>query len=118
MVNIDKITKEITEWSEYPYASISNRNRYLRKIIIRYFRPDNQPTVTSKNYADILEFLKDRDYTSPTIIGQSVGGYVINAEYDSPYKQLRHSAWASPICLRMVKMGLLRRNKKGWYKRI
>jgi len=28
----------------------------------------------------------------------------------------RHSAWASPICLRMVKKGYLERNERGWYK--
>ena len=28
----------------------------------------------------------------------------------------RHSAWASPICLRMVKKGFLERDNRGWYR--
>jgi len=73
----------------------------------------------TKNQAEIMMYLYNRNYyTSPTEIGNEVGGYVIGADYSSGYKQLRHSAWASPICLRMVKMGLLKRNKRGWYKRI
>lgn len=51
----------------------------------------------------IILFLKGRDWTSPTKIGESWGvGY--------------HSAWASPKCKKLVKIGLLKRNKKGWYK--
>lgn len=30
----------------------------------------------------------------------------------------KHSAWASPICLRMVKAKLLKRSKKGHYKKV
>ena len=70
----------------------------------------------TKNEVDILDFLKDREYVSPTEIGNVVGGYVIDANYVSGYKKRRHSAWDSPICLRMVKKRLLKRNKKGWYK--
>ena len=55
------------------------------------------------NEVDILDFLKDREYVSPTEIGNVVGGHVIDTSYVSGYKKLRHSAWASPICLRMVK---------------
>ena len=63
----------------------------------------------------VLEYLKDMGYVSPTEIGNNVGGYVVNSD-TSGYKQLRHSAWASPICLRMVRKGLLKRSDKGWYK--
>lgn len=28
----------------------------------------------------------------------------------------RHSSWASPICLKLVKKGYLLRNNEGWYR--
>jgi hypothetical protein len=60
----------------------------------------------SENELNICQYLAyNRDWISPTIIGGSCG--------PNPNS---HSAWASPICLRMVKKGLLKRNKKGWYK--
>ena len=58
-------------------------------------------TTKTENY--ILEYLKGRDWTSPTQIGQSYAiGY--------------HSSWASPKCKSLVKKGYLKRNEKGHYK--
>jgi len=56
------------------------------------------------NFQRILYYLKGKDWTSPSKIGTDLKG----AEF--------HSAWASPKCLSLVKHGLLKRNKKGWYK--
>lgn len=59
--------------------------------------------MTNKQWK-ILEYLFWRNWTSPTQIGREVGG------------QGRHSAWASPMCLRMVGEGLLERNEAGHYR--
>ncbi len=63
----------------------------------------------TKNEEWIIEYLKGKDYVSPTIIG---------LEHAKAFGLLglHHSCWASPICLRMVKEGLLLRNRKGHYK--
>lgn len=66
------------------------------------------------NENKILNYLKsewdvyDQQYRwiSPTWIGEACG----NKAYVSA------SSWASPICLRLVKKGLIKRNKKGWYR--
>ena len=59
----------------------------------------------TENERKVLEYLKQpaRGYTSPTEIGREVGGVG------------RHSAWASPICKRLVSRGLAKRNERGWY---
>jgi hypothetical protein len=56
----------------------------------------------------IISYLNGKDFVSPTEIGNQVGGDLTG--------HFQHSAWASPKCLKLVSMGLLRRNKKGWYK--
>lgn len=57
----------------------------------------------------IISYLKGKDYVSPSVIGkthpQAFG-----------FSETHHSSWASPICLRLVKKGLLLRNDKGHYK--
>jgi len=51
----------------------------------------------------VLEYLKNKDWTSPTEIGGMVwGGH-------------HHSSTASPVCKRLVEKGLLERNKRGHY---
>ena len=55
----------------------------------------------------VLDYLKGKDYVSPTEIGK------IHALAVGSYSFTHHSAWASPICLRLVKKGLLLRNEKG-----
>lgn len=57
------------------------------------------------NEHDVLTYLQSQGvWASPTEIGEKVGG------------GNRHSAWASPICLRLVKLGLVRRHTCGWYR--
>ena len=52
----------------------------------------------------ILNYLKDMDdFVSPTEIG-------------GQYSKNHHSSWASPKCLKLVKMGLLERNNNGHYR--
>ena len=53
---------------------------------------------------DVINYLRGRDWTSPTEIGREV--------WNPP----RHSSAASPICLRLVAMGLLQRNRRGHYR--
>ncbi len=57
-----------------------------------------------KTEQQVMDYLKGKDWTSPTEIGGSA--------FDS----WGHSAKASPVCLRMVKKGYLERNERGWYK--
>ena len=57
----------------------------------------------------VLDYLKGKDYVSPTEIGYA-------HTHASGITGEHHSAWASPICLRLVKKGLLLRNEKGHYK--
>lgn len=57
----------------------------------------------SKNEARVLEYLRGKDYVSPTEIGQNIGFG-------------KQSSWASPICKRLVNKGLLQRNDTGWYR--
>ena len=60
----------------------------------------------------ITDYLKDKDYTSPTDIGRA------HAAMFGIKSLNHHSSWASPICKRMVKKWLLIRNDKGHYKLI
>lgn len=62
-----------------------------------------------KNEEWIISYLKGKDYVSPSVIG---------AEHARTFgfSGAHHSCWASPICLRLVKKGLLLRNDKGHYK--
>jgi hypothetical protein len=60
--------------------------------------------VTDRQRA-VLAYLTGKDWTSPTDIGRNVWGW--------PH----HSATASPVCKRMVAIGLLERNSKGLYRR-
>lgn len=53
---------------------------------------------------DVIAYLRDKDWTSPTEIGGKVWGY--------PH----HSATASPVCKRLVVRGLLERNDRGHYR--
>jgi hypothetical protein len=50
---------------------------------------------------ETLKWLKGKDFTPPTEIGHLFGG---------------HSSIGSPICLSLVKLGLLERSPKGYYK--
>lgn len=64
----------------------------------------------STNEQNVLDYLKrwPNDFISPTQIGHVVGGRGKWA--------YRHSSWASPICKRLVKKGLVERSNEGWYK--
>jgi hypothetical protein len=57
------------------------------------------------NEDKVLEYLKrpGTGYVSPTEIGREVGG------------GSRHSAWASPICKRLVAKEKAKRSERGWY---
>lgn len=72
--------------------------------------PSNDTRISNEQW--ITDYLKDKDYTSPTDIGRA------HAEMFGIKSLNHHSSWASPICKRMVKKGLLIRNDKGHYKLI
>jgi hypothetical protein len=62
----------------------------------------NNTLIITPNEERILEYLLEKgEWVSPTEIGKMVGG------------GKWHSAWASPICLRLVRRGLLMLDKKG-----
>ena len=72
-----------------------------------------------RSETNVLSYLRrNRDrWISPTEIGKEVGGYVVSEHWTGLGRRyLRHSAWASPICLRLVKKGWAVRNKRGWYR--
>lgn len=52
----------------------------------------------------VLDYLRGRDWTSPTQIGRDVWGLG------------HHSASASPVCRRLVMRGALERNGCGHYR--
>ena len=61
--------------------------------------------ILTKNQQAVYDYLKAANgkFVSPTEIGNEVGGWP------------KHSAWASPICKRLVELGLAKRHKCGWY---
>lgn len=63
-----------------------------------------------KSQQAVLRYLQSHPgYHSPTELGHEVGQKIM---YGS---RLRHSSWASPICLRLVALGLVIRNSHGHY---
>lgn len=63
----------------------------------------------TKAEAWIISYLEGKDYVSPSVIGKA-------HSQTFGFSETHHSSWASPICLRLVKKGLLLRNDKGHYK--
>ena len=64
----------------------------------------------TENEQKVLDYLKSQPrMVSPTEIGMKVGKRTASG-------LLRHSAWASPICKRLVQKGLVERFANGWYK--
>ncbi len=57
------------------------------------------------NEKAVIEFLRGRDFTSPTQIGYKLHP---SRDFGSP--------WASPICKRLVSFGYLERNQRGQYR--
>jgi hypothetical protein len=53
---------------------------------------------------ELLRYMRGLPFTSPTDIGRGFWG--------PPH----HSSTASPVLLRLVKLGLVSRNKRGWYR--
>lgn len=79
--------------------------------IERFAKYHHPNTKRISNEQWISEYLKNKDYTSPTEIGFA------HAKAFNLSSRTHHSAWASPICKRMVEKGILVRNKEGKYKR-
>ena len=63
------------------------------------------------NEQQILDYLENpaRGYVSPTKIAEALGKWESGGRYGA-------SSWASPICLQLVRKGLVERNKRGCYK--
>lgn len=57
----------------------------------------------------VVDYLKGKDYTSPSRIG-------IDHARTFGFSDTHHSSWASPVCKRLVEKGVLIRNPKGHYK--
>ena len=70
--------------------------------------PANDTRISNEQW--IIDYLKDKNYTSPSEIGRA------HAKAFNISSPTHHSAWASPICNRMAKNGILVRNTKGHYK--
>lgn len=81
---------------------------FLRERINR-IQEDSLPVISPINGISteqymIARYLLGKGWTSPTEIGCALKG------------KRFHSAWASPKCKALVRRGLIKRNKKGWYK--
>ena len=72
------------------------------KLLNMPIRP--QTTKLTENEQRVLEYLKGKDFISPTQIASALT------------LQDYNSAWASPICKRLINKGLLQRNDRGWYR--
>lgn len=71
----------------------------------------------TKRQAWIVWYLAGRtDFVSPSEIGIQYGLHKYRDQNFCPHSY--HSAMASPVCLQLVKLGILKRNKRGWYKLI
>lgn len=69
----------------------------------------NMEGITEKQQF-VLDYLKDvDDYVSPTTIGKLYGKRFLNRD-DC------HSSTGSPILKKLVTLGLVDRNYRGWYK--
>jgi hypothetical protein len=64
-----------------------------------------------RSQASVLAYLRGHwpDFITPTQIGECVGGKTLAGAK-------RHSSWASPICLSLVKKGLADRSPVGSYR--
>ncbi|MCP4280781.1 MAG: hypothetical protein GY776_12340 [Alteromonas sp.] len=65
----------------------------------------------TKTQSWIVRYLSKRGWCSPTQIGHAYGDSLHGNNSFHHY----HSAWASPRCKALVKMGKLKRNDKGHY---
>lgn len=75
----------------------------------------------STNEQNVLNYLRQwpNDFISPTQIGRIVGGQYAARDLRNRIRFVyRHSSWASPICKRLVKKGLVMRSEQGWYKAV
>lgn len=63
----------------------------------------------------VLDYLQQYpgDWVSPTSIGRAYGVF---KHGDSFSAYAYHSAWGSPRCLALTKMGLIQRSGRGWYR--
>jgi len=68
------------------------------------YRPGDLMKILTSRQKDVLNYLKGKDWTSPTDIGGAVWG------------EGHHSSSASPVCKRLVGVGALERNEKGHYR--
>lgn len=66
-------------------------------------------SLTKNQKAIFIYLAKKRDFVSPTEIAWDIGGTSKNGIE-------RNSSWASPICKKLVEIGLVERNEKGWYR--
>jgi len=58
----------------------------------------------------VLEYLRScAGWVSPAEVGINVGGR-------NSRGRMRYSSWGSPICKRLVELGLAERNRKGHYR--
>lgn len=64
------------------------------------------------DYLSAAKRLTEDGWIPPTQIGEMVGGGMLPGYSGG----LRGSSWASPICKRLVRFGLLERNDKGHYR--
>ena len=74
-----------------------------RHNIELYQEEENQPTKLTKRQSEVVAYLQGKPWTSPTEIGREVWG------------KGHHSASASPVCKKLVLLGVLKRNDNGHY---
>lgn len=87
---------------------------YKGKSYLKSYKQPNRRMKVTEQEKWIIEYLTGRDWTSPSDIGWAHGDHLL--EQGKCVGTGHHSSWASPKCLKLVKAGLLERNKRGRYR--
>lgn len=87
----------LIDYDKYRYDLAERHNIELHQS------EDAHPVKLTKRQGDVVAYLQGKSWTPPTEIGREVWG------------KGHHSASASPVCKKLVMLGILKRNEDGHY---